>query len=260
MQGLHDARPAQPGRAWRELEWPEQRPPRGQLFQTSLMAALLDGVYEGEMTFAELQKQGDFGLGTFNDLDGEMVALDGVFYQLRSDGTAHAAAPDQRSPFSVVTFFQPQRELTLAGRTDKTTLFRELEQATEANLFTAVLVQGEFATVSTRTVERQTIPFPPLTVAAKHEAIRTFTNVRGALVGFRTPTFAQGIGVAGFHLHFLREDRKAGGHVLDLIIGNVTVQVAQLQDIRIQLPSSIPFLRATLSGASLDQGIRASEG
>ncbi len=48
----------------------------GEIYQISLMSALIDGVYEGETTIAELLKHGDFGLGTFNHLDGELIAFD----------------------------------------------------------------------------------------------------------------------------------------------------------------------------------------
>ena len=51
------------------------------IYQTSLMSALISGVYEGQITMAELLKHGDFGLGTFNNLDGELVALNSKIYQ-----------------------------------------------------------------------------------------------------------------------------------------------------------------------------------
>ena len=79
----------------------------GELYQTSLMSALMAGLYEGEMTYGEIRNHGDFGLGTFNDLDGEMVGFDGTFYQLRSDGSVRPVTADQKTPFAVVTFFQP---------------------------------------------------------------------------------------------------------------------------------------------------------
>jgi hypothetical protein len=62
----------------------------GELYQTSLMSALMAGNYEGQMTYGDIRKHGDFGLGTFNDLDGEMVGFDGMFYQVRSDGPKDA--------------------------------------------------------------------------------------------------------------------------------------------------------------------------
>jgi len=50
------------------------------LFQTSTIDALLEGEYDGDISFAELEERGDFGLGTLEALDGEMIALDGGFY------------------------------------------------------------------------------------------------------------------------------------------------------------------------------------
>ena len=56
------------------------------LFQASTIGALLDGAYEGDVTFAELAEHGDLGLGTLNGLDGEMIALDGRFFRADVDG------------------------------------------------------------------------------------------------------------------------------------------------------------------------------
>ena len=53
--------------------------PERVIYQTSLMSALLSGVYEGETTMADLLQHGDFGLGTFNHLDGEMIAFNRKF-------------------------------------------------------------------------------------------------------------------------------------------------------------------------------------
>jgi acetolactate decarboxylase len=76
----------------------------GVLYQTSLMSALIAGLYDGDMTYGEIRKHGDFGLGTFNNLDGEMVGFDGTFYQLRSDGSARPVTAGQKTPFAVVLF------------------------------------------------------------------------------------------------------------------------------------------------------------
>lgn len=89
----------------------------GEVYQTSLMSALVDGIYEGKETYGDLQSQGDFGLGTFNDLDGEMVGLDGIFYQLRSDGSVRVVDDNQRTPFAIVTFFEDVADLKLAEQT-----------------------------------------------------------------------------------------------------------------------------------------------
>ena len=232
----------------------------GELYQTSLMSALMAGIYDGEMTFGELRKHGDFGLGTFNDLDGEMVGFDGTFYQLRSDGSARPVTPDQKTPFAVVTFFRPGQELDLVQPMTKSDLLAMIEKATDANLFNAIRVDGTFDEVHTRTVHRQTRPFPPLIEATKHQAENVFTNVQGTLAGFRSPAYAQGIGVAGFHLHFLRQDKQVGGHALDYRLRSGKVQICTVHDLRIELPTSGDFLKTNFEDQALNQKIKAAEG
>lgn len=232
----------------------------GELYQTSLMSALMAGIYEGEATYGEIREHGDFGLGTFNDLDGEMVGFDGTFYQLRSDGSARPVTADQKTPFAVVTFFRPEQELEVTETLAKSDLLTLIEKATDANLFSAVRVDGIFDEVRTRTVQRQTKPFSPLTEAAKHQAEKIFTNVQGALAGFRTPEYAQGIGVAGFHLHFLREDKKAGGHALDYRLRAGKVQICTVHAFHVELPSSAEFLKTSFDDQALSRKIKESEG
>jgi len=232
----------------------------GELYQTSLMSALMAGVYEGDETYGQIRKYGDFGLGTFNDLDGEMVGFDGVFYQLRSDGSARPVTDDQKTPFGVVTFFQPDQELEVVQPTAKRDLLAVIEKATDANLFNAIRVDGIFDEVRTRTIQRQARPFPPLTEAAKHQKENVFTNVEGTLAGFRSPNYAQGIGVAGFHLHFLRQDKHAGGHALDYQLRSGKIQICPVHDLRIELPSSGDFLKANLEDQALNAKIKAAEG
>jgi acetolactate decarboxylase len=232
----------------------------GELYQTSLMSALMAGLYEGEMTYGEIRKHGDFGLGTFNDLDGEMVGFDGAFYQLRSDGSARPVTAEQKTPFAVVTFFRPEQELDVLQQMMKSDLLTMIEAATNANLFSAVRVDGLFDEVRTRTVQRQARPFPPLTEAAKHQAENVFTGVQGTLAGFRTPTYAQGIGVAGFHLHFLRQDKQAGGHALDYRLRAGKVQICTAHDLRIEVPTSGEFLKTNFEDQALNEKIKAAEG
>jgi acetolactate decarboxylase len=245
--------------AWHRISGSENYR-EGELYQTSLMSALIAGLYEGQMTYGEIRKHGDFGLGTFNDLDGEMVGFDGTFYQLRSDGSARPVKPDQKTPFAVVTFFHPEQELDVSQPVTKSDLLAMIEKATNANLFSAIRVDGLFDEVHTRTVQRQVRPFPPLTEAAKHQAEKVFSNVRGTLAGFRTPAYAQGFGVAGFHLHFLQQNREGGGHALDYRLHDGKVQICTVHDLKVELPISAEFLKTNFDDQALNEKIKASEG
>ena len=232
----------------------------GELYQTSLMSALSEGVYEGDMTYGVLHQHGDFGLGTFNELDGEMVGFDGEFYQLRSDGSARPVNPEQKAPFAVVTFFEPTIDRKLSAQMTKAELQKSIEEMTEANYFHAIRVHGQFASVTTRTVSRQEKPYPKLIEAASHQQTKAFSNVEGTLAGFRSPSYAQGIGVAGFHLHFLREDRQAGGHALDYVLTEGHLQIATQHKFHVELPSNAEFEQANLNDPELDGMIKKAEG
>jgi acetolactate decarboxylase len=231
----------------------------GEVYQTSLMSALVDGIYEGKETYGDLHSHGDFGLGTFNDLDGEMVGLDGIFYQLRSDGSVRIVDDNQRTPFAIVTFFEDVVDLKLAAQTMAEAI-KVVEQNTQANLFTAVRVDGLFRTIVTRTVRKQSRPFPPLQDAAKGQKENVLHNVEGTLAGFRTPAYAGALGVPGFHLHFLTTDRKFGGHVLDFELEEAVARLCPLESFHLELPDTSDFLEANLTSPDLAEKIKAAEG
>jgi acetolactate decarboxylase len=230
------------------------------LYQTSTMSALLDGIYDGNVTIAELLEHGDFGLGTFNRLDGEMIVNSGECFHLYSDGEARRASPDELTPFAAVTWFDPDLTMPVRVPTPRTDLLAEVDQRLSSeNLFHAIRVTGRFSTVSTRTAARQEAPYPPLTEAVESEALRTFTEVAGVVVGFRAPDYEQGVSVTGYHLHFLDGDHTGGGHILDFVLQEGLVEISTLSEIHLSLPTSGPFLTADLNAQDMDDEIRRSE-
>lgn len=219
-----------------------------EIFQTSTINALLEGVYEGEVTFGELRQHGDFGLGTFNALDGEMIALDGEFYQVRSDGRARPVADEQKTPFAVVQFFRPEYQQALNDEVDYEQLQDELRKHHQStNFFYAIRVDGLFSYVKTRSVPRQHKPYPALVEVAREQPTFEFENVEGSLAGFRFPDYAAGVNVPGYHLHFITRERTAGGHVLDLRLRQGTLYVEHTANFHMELPESGGFLEADLA-------------
>src|SRR5215210_8957829 len=115
------------------------------LFQTSTIDALLEGSYEGDVSFAELGARGDFGLGTLDALDGEMICLDGSFYQIKSDGRAYAVGTGTRTPFAVVTVFEPDVSETLLSAMDFEALCQYVDGVVGGDaVCCAVRVDGHF--------------------------------------------------------------------------------------------------------------------
>src|SRR6202171_5358217 len=83
------------------------------LYQVSTATALVEGIYQGAVRVGTLREHGDLRLGTFENLDGEMVVLDGQFYPARSDGSVRECDDDVLSTFAVITRFAPEAALTL---------------------------------------------------------------------------------------------------------------------------------------------------
>jgi acetolactate decarboxylase len=210
------------------------------LFQASTIGALLEGAYDGDVSFAELAERGDLGLGTFNALDGEMIGLDGRFYRASVDGEISAVAPAELTPFAVMTRFEPSIELVF----DEPLSHDDLLAAIDARLpretpSCAVRVEGSFASVHGRSVPRQSPPYRPLAevVADQHEF--ELNPGEGTMVGFRFPDYAQGIEVSGYHLHFITADRSRGGHVLDSRTEAVRVLLDPARDLHVELPPGV---------------------
>jgi acetolactate decarboxylase len=209
------------------------------------MGALLDGVYVGDVTIAEILRHGDFGLGTFNHLDGEMVILDGVCYHLHADGSTTVAADSERTPFAAVTRFRTDLTFEITESTNRVDAVAQIDSLIGSeNLMYAIRINGGFGEMRTRTVMAQSPPYPPLIKATESQAETRFTDVTGALAGFRLPYYDQGISVAGYHLHFLDENRNQGGHALDFQLSHGTVSVCTLSDLHLSLPGTPEFLGA----------------
>src|SRR3954451_2429995 len=126
------------------------------LFQASTIGALLDGAYEGDVTFAELAEHGDLGLGTLNSLDGEMIALDGGFYRADARGAVNEVDPQTRTPFAVLTWFSPTHELEIDEPLSHEGLLALLDQhLPDGTVASAVRIDGLFERVHARSVPRQ---------------------------------------------------------------------------------------------------------
>jgi len=218
-----------------------------ELFQVSTLDALLQGIYQGALSYHDLKQHGDFGVGTFDSLDGEMVALDGSFYQVRSDGTINRVRGDATTPFAAVTTFQADLRLIINQPTPLAQLTALIDQILpSANFFYAVKVHGRFLDLTTRSVPKQYVPYPPLAIAIFQQTLFPYSNIAGTLVGFRSPAFVKGINQVGYHFHFISDDEKAGGHALSYTLSQGTVDIGVLRKNSVLLPDHPAFRAAPL--------------
>ena len=223
------------------------------LFQVSTSGALVAGVYSGAVSVQSLLQHGDTGLGTFANLDGEMVVLEGHAYQVQGSGRVSEAPPNAGAPFAVVTKFSPETDLRIGPVADLAELEKRCDALrTSGNIFYAFRVDGTFKRIRTRAVN------PPeagtrLVDAAKVQGEFSFTDVAGTLVGLWSPGFSSAFSVAGYHFHFLSEDRQEGGHLLGCESGSLRVRMEALTDFHLALPESETFLKADLSKNTADE-------
>ncbi len=219
------------------------------LYQVSVIDALLAGDYDGDVSIGELKIHGDFGLGTFNGLDGEMVVLDGTVYKVGYDGKVLAMADDELTPFAAVVKFQPENSLKLGSVADFKALKDKVDASLETeNLFYAVRVHGRFKSVKTRSVPRQQKPYPPLAQVVKKQAVFQFQDIEGTLVGMRCPVFVKGVNVPGWHWHFISDDRKSGGHVLECSFDGLTAEIDSKNGFVMVLPETESYYGLDFSG------------
>jgi acetolactate decarboxylase len=218
------------------------------LFQYSTIDALLAGLYDGRMTIEELKYQGDFGLGTLDGLDGELVVLDGQAYHVAAGGRAQIPADSARVPFATVSFFQEDTILKLGRIGSLDELNRAVREGLPSpNAFFAIRVDGRFPFVKARAIPRQNQPYVPLAEAVKEQVVVQFSG-QGTLVGYYSPPFAKGVNVPGFHWHFLTSDRTGGGHVLDCSMEPAAARLDTLRQFTVRLPDSREFDALDLAG------------
>ena len=217
------------------------------LYQVSTSTALVQGIYQGAVRIATLRQHGDLGLGTFEELDGEMVIVDGHFFQVRSDGSVREVEESALSPFAAITAFSPESAVTLDQCPDMARLIAKFDSLRHSdNLFFALRVDGTFDYIHTRAMCR-TREGVPLVQAAAVQPEFEFNNISGTLVGFWTPDYAKTLNVPGYHLHFISADRAHGGHLLECRGRDLSLQIQREGDYLIALPETEDFLKADLS-------------
>ena len=207
------------------------------LKQVSIIDALLAGEYDGTYNLANLTRQGDFGIGTFDTLDGEMIVSEGKIYQFKVDGKIYNANLKEKTPFASVVKFKSTRTHELNQTFNMKTFQAAIDSLIKnKNLFYAIKVTGDFTMMKTRSVPAQMKPYKPLSEITKTQPVFVKNNQKGTLIGFRLPTFVGGINVPGYHMHFLSSDKTFGGHVLDFSTSSIKVEIQELNKFEMLLP------------------------
>jgi acetolactate decarboxylase len=190
------------------------RPQAPSVYQYAVFDDFAAGQYTGTIPLSALKTHGDFGLGTFSGLDGEMIVLDGTIYRADSQCSLTRPGPDTLSPFANLVFFKPEAASAVALPGGSPELGAWLNAKLPEGMFAAARITGTFKRLTIRSVAGFNPPYPPLGEALKSMNTQELSGATGTIVALRGPAQPTGAWVPGWHLHFVSADGKTGGHVL----------------------------------------------
>ncbi|MBR6268486.1 MAG: acetolactate decarboxylase [Selenomonadaceae bacterium] len=235
---------------------------RESIAQIALLQSLAQGYFGGTVTARQLRTLGDTGIGTFEGLNGEMIVLDGKIYQALGDGSVIVAPDKTIIPYATVTFFDKDIAVKLDNITDKAALEKALNAAVQehgANSFYMVKFPAEFSSILFRSEYGSQEPYPTLVEALKGKQTEfTEKNIKGTLVGLYCPSYMEELNSVGWHFHFISEDKKKGGHILELSLKNATAYLDQTDRFNMILHDDKKFHELNLAKDMKDD-IRSAE-
>jgi acetolactate decarboxylase len=222
---------------------------RNMAYQIGTIRSLLTGVYEGDMRFDELAHYGNFGLGTFDGVNGEMVALDDHFYRIDAEGNAHTVEPQMTTPFAVVTHFKKSDQYELNQFKNLNSLQEHITTILESpNIIYALRLRGNFTDIDLRSEHPQPKGYRPLTeTISQVQTTFSFEHIKGTMVGFWFPEYMKAINVPGFHFHFLDAAHQLGGHLFNMKIQHDSLEIMPLFDFGMHLIHTPLFEQANLN-------------
>jgi acetolactate decarboxylase len=210
--------------------------PNDALYQAGSLQALQESELGGMVTVGDGLSHGGFGIGTFTGLNGEMIVLDSVCYQVTDDGVVHIPSSSEGTPFMQVSNYSPGRSLTQSQSMNMSLESSFLNWEIDPDSFCLILVHGTFLNMKVRSVPGQVEPYPPLQDVVANQSIYNYTNVTGTMVVIYTPNYTGTVSVIGYHWHFISDDRRKGGHVLDFMTDQVTVGIDEKSEMRLVKP------------------------
>lgn len=230
--------------------------------QVSLLQGLTFGDYNGSVPVSRLKELGDIGIGTFDALNGELIMLEGTVYRAASDGSVEKVADDETIPFSNVTFFDADEVISLSSIDSVNTLKSELDKKVHEigdNRFYMIRADGTFKSMQVRSELPQTEPYKPLaTVLETDQTFFNYENIKGTVVGLYCPDYMSSLNAAGWHFHFISDDKKHGGHVLELTFQSGKVLIDKTDKFNMLIPDDKPFQSLNLA-KDMKEDIRQAE-
>lgn len=196
------------------------------IYQYSTMVDLVNGVFDGNLTQDEYKSYGNFGIGTYNGVDGEMVYYNGIPYRVSFEGPVEVPPENYLIPFAVTKFFIADSSFSINSNVEDDSLKNSLLKTLLANdKPAAIKISGEFKFLKTRSVPKQSPPYGSIYDVIAQQNTFDLENSIGNIVGFWLPEKLNNLNFPGFHFHYLNSEFTAGGHVLDFELKSGTIQI-----------------------------------
>jgi acetolactate decarboxylase len=208
--------------------------PDNALHQTGIYSVVEKGGFDPTITVGGMKAEGDLGIGGFVGMDGELIEINGTVYRVTSDGTVTIPGDDEEITYMNTVQFHPEQWINLTGPMNLTGIIAEINKTfPEPDHIYAVRIDGTFSSVEVRSLPGQQKPYPPLAAVVANQSIFNRNKSSGTIVGFCFPDWMKGVDVAGYHLHFLSDDKKTGGHLFDCEILKGTAMIDQVHSFHI---------------------------
>ncbi|MGB5392664.1 MAG: acetolactate decarboxylase [Lutimonas sp.] len=207
-------------------------------YHYSIWWAFVNKVFEGDITAGELKAKGDLALGSYNLLDGELIMLDGILYQAKENGEVVHPNDSIKIAYANAAFFDQDGIFNILKADNYDCLRDSIHaQLPSKNYFYAFKIKGDFIKMTCGGLHKQEAPFEKgLDVLIPARPVFERKNFKGTMVGFYCPEFIGNINVSGFHLHFVSDDGKFAGHVMEFEAENLTIEFDEMTEYQFVLP------------------------
>ena len=227
------------------------------IYQHGTLGGLMQDLMDGTERIGTLSEYGDFGLGTLEGSNGEVIFLDGVIYQADQTGKVNRLSGEELTPYAAVTNFDSNEQFSLSSVSAEDAKAEILEKISH-NLFAAVKIEGIFKHMHVRVAPKQEKPYPRFVDIARNQPEFEADDITGTIVGFFTPGLFHGAAAAGFH--FISDDRNFGGHVLDFDLAEGNVDLMELAEFRQHFPTeNADYLQNEIKLAEISKDIEEAE-
>jgi|GEM_PF-3294609 len=178
----------------------------GVLTQLGTYESVMKGNLAPIETSENMMKEGDFGFGALATSDGAVTVYDGTFYKTDLRGGTLPVTKTDELAYLALTTFKPKRHFDVGAAN----IYNQLDQEILPHIDQKML---PYAVVITGTFN-----YLKLSSFLTHEDKKgnEFRNIKGSLVGFYFPDRLKNLCPNGFNFHFISQDRKTSGQVLEV--------------------------------------------